>query len=576
MSLEKRYQERRGDDIDFLDLLPEEQERTGDDIDLIPEQEQNQDQMPLNQEEAHTPQLSNFQKFRIMMLASLLRSLAMTYQFQGFKPQYSNSDFKILGKAVTAKKEEVFLLTDLSLKLIIATFFGLPTRLDENKQFTAKQFGRNLIGGWKPVKTDAQGKKLWSEKHRWQYLFIPLKFSIIPAWHLLAIPFRFVFNIVKIFTEFLPLMLEYTFSILTSLSIIAITAEKELLKSQGPSKTTNGTIFGLRLSVILSGLLSFIFSAAHVIGRAFSSPLESYRAAIEYPDFIRKKKIRFANVWAALLSFVLVMLSIGLSITIWTFVLPLSVGLVSTYIPALVEAASWVSQLPVISSFLSTMGNILTYLYTSYTIFTQTLGPAIFGLSTSLGLQLSTIIIVMGSALGNFGTMVGLMMTGIVESISNAWIQYGWDKTTNPRGPLTFLSGKISALWQQTFAKGRVNDQQQHLEEGENHDRSNSRNHPDRGYGPSSTRVSRRATSPIGHLDSASLFIIDQDTELQQEANRAIGNADRAEVAALNPQYQYIPPEYQQVDQEINGAQQRADRFEYNTVNYSGNNNKAI
>lgn len=392
----------------------------------------------------------------------LTKAFLETYPFDGYLVNH--------GRIAKVVDGQPFNASELTLGLMLATFFGLPTRLDANKKFTFRQLLRNLVGGWTPVQTDINGNKMWTEKHRWQILAIPFKVLIILPLKLITMPFNFLINLVKLFTEFLPMVIRTV--AFASFRVIGIFSVLERSRRTyrhwgGSAPLKLLTILGLLVVVSLPITVFWLASVAtHVLGRAITSPLKnltmSFHFGLKLKSFLKRHNFPGATVLPFIAGGFLSLFSMSLSVSLWAVAFPLVVGAAVANFPVLLQAATWVSQLPVLSTIIAAWKVSLASYATPNTLLAKAFIPLVTALSSFIGLQLSASFIVLGASFAYVVAFIGPIWSDLAETLSNKWALLGW-KNYQSRGPLTWLASKLFPKSHRDFNDGEEFAEVQHM-----------------------------------------------------------------------------------------------------------------
>ena len=154
-----------------------------------------------------------------------LRAFLITYGFDGFDLTRSEITYPDRDKPEPLKGWQF------DKWLLVASFFGLPTRPEAfedggkiTPKLTFKQLMKNFIGGWTPLyHYNEQKQRVWdlNEKGIWRLVVaLILKIFVILPLKILAIPIKTLINIVKLFSEFLPMILIPCVRMLVNLALL--------------------------------------------------------------------------------------------------------------------------------------------------------------------------------------------------------------------------------------------------------------------------------------------------------------------------------------------------------------------
>ncbi len=334
--------------------------------------------------------------------------------------------------------------------LMLASFLGLPSRpetvVNGVPQFSGWQLLRNLFGVWNPVKETLSNEngtlsfhqKRWTEKKIVQMVALLVKILVIFPLKLALIPFKLMLNLVKLITE----MLIPTFSG-TILALSLLTGGYTLkLASIAKEK---GWLSGLVLSIPIL-ILGALTAALTVIqygtmlavraGLALTSPYLSarlafslgYRLTIGKPDSLLQKSI------SSIMGVLGVAVSLTLTAVLWTITLPLALGALTTAIPSLLSAITWVSQSSVVASTLSWVSqfpliinsmNLLSGLFgTIGTALTAAFGSTIATLASLIHVQIPLMVITVGTTLGLLAVPTAALLSRVADAFSTLWVTW--------------------------------------------------------------------------------------------------------------------------------------------------------
>ncbi len=276
----------------------------------------------------------------------------------------------------------------------LSIFFGLPNRFDEAGKITGKQILKNFIGGWEWNDDTPLSKQVLQVLG----LVFGIKSIIIPAFKLASILIKPLINILKIFTEFLPLLI--TNSTAMGMALLQVRLERSRWSTENAvSKST--AVLGL----IFLGLIHYVFKYVHLLGRALTSPENSakiaYRAGCELKG--RAGKV-FGILGASL--------SIALSMVLWGTLLPFTIHLIP------LKVFTWISHLPTVGPIFSAVKSALVAVGNFFgPIFTPILKSASHLLSTQIPLVVASI----GSGLGVLGPLIGTFINVLADKLSRLW-----------------------------------------------------------------------------------------------------------------------------------------------------------
>ncbi len=370
--------------------------------------------------------------------SALLTAFLVTYEFDGYD--------STTGKIVYAddlrnnKDDKRYAGQYVSKSLLKATFFALPSRptaFPANPsedgavipELTRLQVISNLFGGID-----------WNEntpiaKMYLQIFGSPIKFPLIFLIKVVAWPFKFTINVLKLFTEMLPWFLSIVmFSTLLRTLFVAhesFQLMKQLYNVPEPRKEIVEDLLGwpkyvaskigvivMSIPMVVAGAVSLavytLYTACNlalIIGRAGTSPEKSMRMALANGISLDIGGTRYA--FGGLLA----KLSISLSTCIWALVFPLLfTGLVSIAPLIVIQKVNWVLQFPVVNaSFIWVQG----IFFTIKPYFVMVFGSTLATVSTFIGTDLATLGII-----GIMSLLVALPMTIITDNLSNWWADW--------------------------------------------------------------------------------------------------------------------------------------------------------
>lgn len=192
-----------------------------------------------------------------------------------------------------------------SLPVKILNFFGVPLIISNGEEkLTFVLLLRNLFG------LRAKNAPTWQKTLA--IIFLPLSL----AWNLLQIVSKTAWNIVTLFTEFFPGLIE----------ILCEKALKKILDSINDKNNNFGKKLGLG---ILGTFLMIPFLSAklfRILGRTITSPLESMNAALE-------KGRKLDGIGGEFVARLLQGISLALTITAYSILLPLAAKAIITKAP---------------------------------------------------------------------------------------------------------------------------------------------------------------------------------------------------------------------------------------------------
>lgn len=302
-----------------------------------------------------------------------------------------------------------------------------PTKISYPKISLTQFFLKNFIGGW-------QWSNMSTEKKITQIIGLLIKVPVIFPFKIFTLFLKIPLNILKFFTEFLPL-------ILTTLTIVAVIwlALKVSEYSGTKVKKTHGKkpseadkklsdlwkIPAVFLSIITVAL-TLIYLAIRVFyitGRALTAPLHSMSIAFEYAQEL---KVPFVSQHTSqrIMFFVgglFALVSLAFSASLWAFALPLLFGSIVVYLPKIAQLATTVLNWPFMAHLISNLSVVFTAVGGGLN--------AVFGalLTTSsglLGFQLSTTFITTGLTLGAIVTPIATFLSLAADKLSDKWFTW--------------------------------------------------------------------------------------------------------------------------------------------------------
>jgi hypothetical protein len=358
------------------------------------------------------------------------------------------------------KVVEPFGVENLTWKMIFVSLFGLPSRpetmvletyqdgerLDhearklvpkmmwrEVPKYSFLQFLRNMMGGWNPVEEKLTGTKVkadgqavdgesqnqqvtltqnrWTEKKRTTLALALIRVPLFVVFNLVTWPFKLVRNLVRAVTEIaLPV---FSMGVL-KLNIAGADSVKGTAKAIYNGKGWGAAILFLpRLALLLSytvitlGLLvgQYALSLASRAAKAFTSPLTS--ALLAYNSGVLIWGPDYSNrVFPRIVGWIGFILSMALSVTVWTFTLPLALGALVNAVPALLTPIATLAQSPFIATALAwfTQLPFVTVLSTAF--------------GTAFGVVGSALTATFGAAVASMGALVGVAIPQVVVAFS--------------------------------------------------------------------------------------------------------------------------------------------------------------
>jgi hypothetical protein len=338
--------------------------------------------------------------------------------------------------------------------LSAAAFFGLPTRAahpelttyfnDTLKEpdfdnCTVKDLGpEKIVGGYLPrlgliqlIKNFVGGWE-WSaistEKKLWQIVGIPLKFVILLI-KIATIPFKTALNILKFFTEYLPL-------VLSALSALAAYRLGLLTTEYGDKKGKNdwSKVLAFPLSVLTLAIVALHIATRILVlvSRAFTSPEKSARMAFAYGRELKIEWIgeKHEKRMTFLIGVVGGLISVSLSAALWAITLPLFFGALVAYFPAVAQTLAGVLHWPVIAPSMTALNGLFTALGAALSLI---FSPIITPLSGLIGFQISATLMAAALSIAVIAAPITAILSRIADELSNLWAQ--WQSS----GPFTLL-----------------------------------------------------------------------------------------------------------------------------------------
>ncbi len=373
----------------------------------------------------------------------------------------------------------------------IITFFGFPSRrirteinykleddylyTDEDKRTIFYPIGwqllQNLIGGWDDPSL------ISTEKRVLQWLSLFVKIPVILPIKLLTLLPKTSLNILKLFTEFFPLVAkrfcahahawavhkylrykshhirEFRQSDATQISASdIIDIEKLPDPDQKDRNNFDASIDYYSYKILcFTGVLFFVFSyflfrALAIVGRAVTSPEKSMRMAFRYG---RMLKISFFGQPATylislLLGTVGASFSLALTIAAWGILFPILIGALTLLplntVPILTVAVAKLSSIIISLPLGNTLIVSIQSLYTALSPFLLTVfAPHVTKACVYLlGLKLTTNFILTFSFVGVVAAVIAPRLSHVADVLSDLWA------TWKDNGPITYLFNFIS------------------------------------------------------------------------------------------------------------------------------------
>jgi hypothetical protein len=350
----------------------------------------------------------------------------------------------------------------------VASFFGLPTRpiVDPDNaaivtpKLSFKQLMKNFIGGWIPLyHYNKQEQRVWdlNGKAIWQLIAILVKIFIILPLKILGVFVKTSINILKLFTEFLPMILfPFVKKLIGIINAIIIFIPSMI----GAALIGAGTVIGSRpIKILLYGLgalfllpvvalnlvsmaINYALRIITIVGRAITSPEKSARMALAYGRELKGEifGVKVGNIVGVLGAAI----SMAISIVAWTIAFPLAIGAIVSVFPVVLQAVAWVANLPVVGAFISSaygslQGAGMAVGAALQPVLGTLFGPVIGLISTALGLHLSAAAFAVGTTLGLLLAPVSAIVSRVADELSNWWASRhdGWPFTwffSRPKG----------------------------------------------------------------------------------------------------------------------------------------------
>lgn len=333
----------------------------------------------------------------------------------------------------------------------LSPIFGLPTRdvlkSGDSWKSLFKQLGKNLIGGWDSSPDISFKKKVW------QWVVSPVKVLIILPLKILGFPLKLLLNFMKVFTEFLPLLISsvtahgmgWALKTLHRLSEedspIDTAIELPLLPlavEKSPRWIVYLKIVGLFPLYLLLGTVHIVFRIITLAGKALTSPEKSARMAFAYGRELNitvfgdsKMGIGLGRFLSNVVGGLGAVISIGITATLWLLTFPLLISAIVSAFPILLQAITWVSQLPPVLATMTwiaqtpllttSLGAVQGGLATMGLALSAAFGPAISSLAGLIGLKLSVGILAAGTTLGLITAPITIILSRVADELSNAW-----------------------------------------------------------------------------------------------------------------------------------------------------------
>jgi hypothetical protein len=366
-------------------------------------------------------------KFKNLLKAALLK----TYEFDGY--DVTTNEFTTT-KGIT----EHYRSHSFNRLMYVAGLLGLPNRPDDTKETSQKlditgggapkldtqvnffpkltpgQFLKNFIGGWRDLADESASKKM----RLLQFFVIPLK-GMIFCIKLLTFPLKLLLNVAKFFTEFLPVLIADTSAqaIGSQVRRLSEVNETKKISYKGLRQFARGSLIGLL------GLVYYSTKLLSVVGRAITSPEKNARIAFAYGRaFNITHWAKSSKVIGIFLGIVGGALSIAVTAAIWAITLPLLIGAVMSFVPAITPLVTWMLQLPLVGT---SLGMVHGALATISSVIGAAFAPAItFLASFIVGLQVPAQAIALGATLAVIAAPSVAILSKVADVLSNLWVSW--------------------------------------------------------------------------------------------------------------------------------------------------------
>ncbi len=276
------------------------------------------------------------------------------------------------------------------------------------------------------------------------------KFLIILPFKLLTWPFKIALNVVKLFTEALPLYL----SNLSAAAIGELAYQNSVMWNKKlseprkarprPHDTTSWTKFWYitprAIAIFFLGLVHYSTRIIFLVLRAITSPQQSARQAFyagrglkiasvtteegeEYDNNDQVEWTKTSNVLGFILGSFGALVSLTVSAVGWAIFLPLTLGAISSFVPQLPVLISNIATLPFIANSLATINGALSPIVV---LISNTVGAAFAPLISAMasavpGLVMSAQIIAVGTTLGLLLAPLASISNRVADVFSNFW-----------------------------------------------------------------------------------------------------------------------------------------------------------
>jgi hypothetical protein len=305
----------------------------------------------------------------------------------------------------------------------------------------------------------------------WQIISIPFKFCVILPIKILAVPVKLSINIIKLFTEFLPMVIlpflrMILWQLVVLMSFIVVLLADSICNLVEISDDILISVVCVIILIPMIILLSLIFIVLTIpiagliialriiqlVGRAITSPEKNAKIAFAHGRELGGEigGLKIGNVIGALGA----LISILITAVAWANVLPLAYGAIISHYPIVLQLLTWVFQLPIVVSFLGAIQSALT---TVSVAIIPALSPVVIALSTYLGIKVSAIALMYGLLVAP----VVVILSRIGDELSNWWA------SSHKGGPFTSIGNIVIDLLQKctaTDATARLQSQSKSVE----------------------------------------------------------------------------------------------------------------
>lgn len=354
-----------------------------------------------------------------------------TYEFDGFDSTRA--------KYTTAYGEKgKYFASDPNVIHAILTFLGFPTRAESIEKnietgdylrMSFLQLLRNFIGGWNDLR-DESGKWKISEKGWWNIaVLIPIKFALILPLKIIAIPFNLLVNIIKLFIEFMPLLLIYFMEISSRYPLEALPGTYHRVDINSFAKGSLLVVYGF--SFAMSYLIYLSAKLVYTLGVALTSPEKSAREWFLYGmNTVPKEGHRF------LVGFIFSTVSLILSTCLWAVSIVLLINIIPILFPTLNLFFAKLLTIPAVQT---------SFVFVKSTLFglnsfmlNYVASPLVILLS-KVGLQFSALSLSVGITLAVTLAPISIILSNLTNRFSNMWASFTDD------GPIMWIrASKVS------------------------------------------------------------------------------------------------------------------------------------